>query len=70
MDIALSVARKCIVVSWKSDSPLPISGWSLEINAGIPLQKITYSVRKQYDTFLKVWQPYLDHMGASSVPNP
>lgn len=42
----------------------------LEISACIPLEKITHSVRKRYGTFLKVWQPYLDHMGASSVSSP
>lgn len=27
MEVVLSVARKCIAVSWKSDSPLPIDRW-------------------------------------------
>ena len=46
MEMALCVARKCITLTWTSDSPLLIDRWSLEMNSCIPLEKITYSLRK------------------------
>ena len=63
------VAKKCIAVSWKSDSTLLIDRWSVEMNSCIPLEKITYCLRKCYNTFLKIWQPYLDHIGTSLTPS-
>lgn len=69
MEVALCVAKKCIAVSWKSDSPLLIDRWSFEMNSCIPLEKITYCLRKRYNTFLKIWQPYLDHIGTSLTPS-
>lgn len=62
LEMALAVARKCITVSWKSDSPLFITKWYLEMNRLMPLEKITYSLRKGYHTFIKIWQPYLDYL--------
>ena len=61
-EIALCVARKCIAMTWKSDSPTLIDRWSVEMNSCIPLEKITYSLRKKYKLFLKIWQPYLEYM--------
>ena len=69
MGVALCVAKKCIAVSWKSDARVSIDGWSLEMNNCIPLEKITYCLRKRYDTFLKIWQPYLDHIDPSPAPS-
>jgi len=39
IEVALCVAKKCIAVSWKSDSPLLIDRWSVEMNSCIPLEK-------------------------------
>lgn len=62
IQIALSVAKKCIAISWKSDSLLVVNRWSSELNSCIPMEKITYSVKKQHHKFLKIWQPYLDYI--------
>lgn len=59
---ALCIAGKCIAASWKSDSHLPIARWFLEMNSCIPLEKITYNLRNEYNTFLKIWQPYLTYI--------
>lgn len=64
LEIALAVAKKNIAVTWKSDSPLHLTKWYTEMNRCIPLEKITYSLRKSYKTFVKIWQPYLDYVGA------
>lgn len=66
MDIALCVARKCIAVTWKSDSPLLIDRWSSEMNSCVPLEKVTYNLRRSNKTFLKIWQPYLDYIDHST----
>lgn len=62
VEIALALARKCVAATWKSDSPLPITKWYLEMNSCIPLEKITYNLRKRYSTFIRIWQPYLDYV--------
>ena len=70
IEVALGVARKCISTTWKSDSPVPIAKWFAEMNSCVPLEKITYILRSQtgFETFLKIWQPYLNHMETLSLP--
>lgn len=41
IDIAFTVSRKCIALTWKSDSPLSISKWISEMMTCLPLEKIT-----------------------------
>ncbi len=65
LKIALAVARKCIAVTWKSDSPLPLTKWYTEMNSCVPLEKITYTLRKSYKFFVKIWQPYLNCVGTT-----
>ena len=67
IEVALGVARKCISITWKSDSLLPIARWFSEMNSCVPLEKITYSLRNVPDTFLKIWQPYLDYIETVSL---
>jgi len=62
VEISSCVARKCIAMTWKSDSPTLMDRWYVEINSCIPLEKITYSLRKRYKLFLNIWQPYLEYM--------
>ena len=40
--MALGVARKCIAITWKSDSPVAIARWFSEINSCVPLEKVTH----------------------------
>ncbi len=75
MEIALCVASRPHIMqcgqyieTWKSDSALLIARWTSEMSSCIPLEKISYCLRKQYDTFLKIWQPYLDHVDTSLMP--
>ena len=64
LKIALAVAKKTIAVSWKLDSPLSIERWKSEIVSCIPLEKITYNLRNKYDTFRRIWSPYLHLIGS------
>lgn len=68
-ETAECVAKKCITVSWKSDSLFLIDRLLLEMNKCKPLEKITHSLRKQYNTFLKIWHPYLDYTNLSVIPS-
>ena len=63
----LKVARKCIAITWMSDSQLYIGRCFSEMNSCVPLEKITYTIRKDYDTFIEMWQPYLAHRDTSSA---
>ena len=67
LSLALCVARICIAVAWKSDSRLSIRRWVSEMNSCVPLEKITYTLRKDYDTFIEMWQPYLECMDTLSA---
>lgn len=44
--LALCVAKKCLVVSWKSDSSILTDGWLVEIKSRIPLEKNRISSQK------------------------
>ncbi len=61
IDIAFTVSRKCIALTWKSDSSLSILKWISEMRTCLPLEKITYSKRNKYDIFLKIWQPFIEY---------
>lgn len=41
----------------------------VEMNSCIPLGKIIYCLRKRYNTFLNIWQPYLHHTCLSLTPS-
>ena len=45
VEVALGVARKCIAITWKSDSPVAIAKWFSEINSCVPLEKVTHLMR-------------------------
>lgn len=62
LSLALCVARKCIAIMWKSDSQLSIGRWVSEMKSCAPLEKITYTLRNDYNTFTEMWQPYLAYM--------
>ncbi len=32
------------------------------MNSCIPLEKITYTLRNDYNTFIDIWQPYLAYL--------
>lgn len=46
LSLALCVDRKCTAIMWKSDSQLSIVRWVSEMNGCVPLEKITYTLRK------------------------
>ena len=67
IDIAFTVSRKCVALTWKSDSSLSISKWISEMMTCLPFEKITYVMRNRYDTFLKIWQPFIDYIETTAV---
>ena len=65
LKIALAVAKKAIAASWKLDACLTIERWNNEILSCIPLEKITYNLRNKYETFTRIWSPYLQKIGSN-----
>ena len=70
IEVALGMARKCIAITWKSDSAPPIARWFSEMNSCVHLEKITFekskrsrNVFKDLATILKLYEikicPYL-----------
>ena len=63
IEIALTVTKKCIAVSWKSDSPLLIDRWSVEMNSCIPLEKNHLLSQKTiwhlFENLAAIIRPYL-----------
>ena len=67
LSLALCVARKCIAITWKSDSQFSTGRWVSEINSCVPLEKMTYTLRKDYNTFTDMATPYLVYFDTLSA---
>lgn len=39
LEIAPTVARNCIAITWKSDSPLLITKWYSDMNSCVPIEQ-------------------------------
>lgn len=61
-EITLATVRKCVRLTWKSDSPLSITRWLSEMNKCIPMEKISYALRNKCNYFVKIWQTVLYYM--------
>lgn len=56
MEVALCVAKKCIAVSWKSDSTLFIDKWSFDVKKNhISSQK---TVSHIYENLAAIFRPH------------
>ncbi len=55
------LARRLILLKWKSDTPPLYKQWFGEVMAHLRLEKLKYSIRGSVQKFFKVWQPFLDY---------
>lgn len=56
------LARRRILLHWKSKNPPKISLWFSDLTQFIQLEKIKYTLRGSRDKFFSVWGPVLKHL--------
>ena len=56
---ASMLARRRIVLEWKSPKPPYVSVWLNDLMLFLKLEKIKYFSRGSNDTFHKIWDPLL-----------
>lgn len=61
--LALLAAIKCITLRWKDSKPPTTSMWTTEVSSYVPLEKITFCLKKRQDLFVKYWGSFLSYMG-------
>lgn len=62
IEILLYIARKTILKLWISKDCPTIEDWYTELLRILPLERLTYTLHDNIDTFLAIWQPVLDKM--------
>lgn len=67
--IALLAAIKCIMLKWKVSEPHSTSMWTKEVSSYVPLEKITFPLKKRQDLFVKHWGSFLSYLGISTGQN-
>lgn len=61
--LALLAAIKCITLRWKDSKPPSTSMWIKEVSSYIPLEKISFRLKKRQDLFVKFWGTFLSYLG-------
>lgn len=56
------IARRRILLYWKSTSPPTINSWIEDMMKFIKLEKIKFTLRGSSGNFLARWQPFLSHI--------
>lgn len=57
------LARRLILINWKSPTPPTHSSWINDIFHFIKLEKIRHTIKGSSDNFYKIWGPFLDCVG-------
>lgn len=52
------LARRLILLRWKSSSPPSHSQWIMEILRCVKMEKIRYTIRGSLSTYKKMWEPF------------
>ena len=64
------LARRRILLHWKSKNPPKVSAWLSDLMQFIQLEKIKYSLRGSRDEFFLTWGPVLKYLdGLKVLPN-
>ena len=62
IDICLLQAKRVIALTWKSPEKPSITHWFKELCLCLPLEKITYILKKKEDLFLEVWGCFIQYI--------
>lgn len=64
------LARRQILLHWKSQNPPKLSLWLSDLMQFIQLEKIKYTLRGSRDEFFSVWNPVLSYLaGLQTMPH-
>uniref|UniRef100_A0AAR2KLP1 Reverse transcriptase domain-containing protein n=1 Tax=Pygocentrus nattereri TaxID=42514 RepID=A0AAR2KLP1_PYGNA len=61
------LARRCLLLLWKSTKPPSISCWLRDVMLFLKLEKIRYTQRGCTDTFFQKWQPFISYFSNLKV---
>ena len=65
-DLFRFVAKKCILILWKTDDTPSEHMWMAQIMSLLPLERLKYETQNKADVFLEIWTPILDYIEESS----
>ena len=57
------LARRLILLNWKSKTAPYVSQWSKDVLSFLPLEKLRYKVRNANKNFILAWSPFIDFVG-------
>ena len=65
--IDLHMARKSILKLWISKDAPTLADWYKELLRTLPPEKLTYTLRDNYEGFVNIWQLVLDMVDPSGL---
>lgn len=69
MAFSTLLARRLILLSWKSPTPPSHSRWIREVMSALNLEKIRCTIQGSLKRFHKTWHPFLDYYENEFDPN-
>ena len=60
------LARRLILLHWKSKTAPSFSQWLKDVLSFLPLERLRYKVRKANKNFILAWSPFIDFVGECS----
>ena len=58
------IARRCILLQWKSPSPPPTTSWLKDLTSFLHLEKIKFAVRGSLNGFHRTWDSFLSYINS------
>ena len=62
LNICFLEAKRCIALSWKSDTPCATSQWLKGMTSYLALEKISYTTKNRLDKFWEVWNIFYNFL--------
>ncbi len=65
--LATLLARRLILMNWKSAAPPPYRQWVFDVLHALRMEKIRFAIKQKPKLFLKVWSPFLEYLKETTV---
>ena len=62
LNICFLEAKRCIALSWKSDTPCATSQWLRGMTSYLALEKISYTTKNRLDKFWEIWNIFYNFL--------
>ena len=63
------IARRRILLQWKSPSPPPSTSWLKDLSSFLHLEKIKHAIRDSLTGFHRTWDPFLTYINSLTSIN-